>query len=388
MLVGILDGLPAGVPIDVEGIDAQLRRRMQGHGRGKRMKIEADRVRFIGGVRHGETVGAPVAWLIENRDWDNWRGVMAPEPPAPGSGEERQPRSTRAVTRPRPGHADLAGGLKYARADLRDVLERASARETAARVAGGAVCRQLLARLGIDVASHVVRIGSVSLDGSTVGFEEIRERADSSTVRCVDDAVSARMIAEIDAAHDALDTVGGSFEVVARGVPAGLGSHVQWDRKLDGRLAHAMVSIPAMKGVEIGAAVEAAARRGSAVHDPIEWSSSARSFRRPTNRAGGIEGGVTNGEEVRVTVHMKPISTLRQPLPSVDVSTGETVDAVVQRGDTCAVPAGSVIGEAMMAVVLADASLEKFGGDSLEELSRNLDGYRRQLQDVGPPAVD
>lgn len=394
MLVGILDGLPAGIPVRAARIDADLQRRMQGYGRGKRMKIESDRARFVGGVRLGETLGGPVAWLIENKDWRNWKQVMAPEP-AEGadedgaavaeSGNRPSPVDARRITRPRPGHADLAGGLKYDRADLRDILERASARETASRVAAGALCRLLLEALDIEVASHVVRIGPAAVPGATEPppWERILE-ADDSPVRCVDADAEAAMIEAIDAAHDDLETLGGSFEVVARGAPAGLGSHVQWDRKLEARLGQAMLSIPAMKGVEIGPAAWAAGQPGSKVHDPIVRDPDSGELRRPTNRAGGTEGGITYGEEIRVIVHMKPLSTLRRPLPSVDVVTGETVDAVVQRSDVCAVPAAAVVGEAMLALVLADACLEKFGGDSLGEVRRNLEGYREQMRRFPP----
>ena len=388
-LTGILDGLPAGVPIDLRQVNKELSRRMAGYGRGKRMKIEHDKVRVVAGIRQGSTLGSPIAYGIDNLDWSNWQQVMAIEGPpvssdASGvaeSGNLSSPKADpRRITRPRPGHADLAGGLKYRRDDLRDVLERASARETAARVAGGAFCKQLLAQLGIGIASHVVRIGSSHLEpDSPIPLADIIETADDSPVRCVVKSVEAEMIAAIDAAHDQLDTLGGSFEVVAAGVPAGLGSHVQWDRKLDGRLAQAMISIPAQKGVEIGQAFWGAAHAGSEVHDPIAYDSKAKQFERSSNRAGGLEGGITNGSEVRVVVHMKPLSTLRQPLPSIDMETGEPVAAVVQRSDVCAVPAAAVVGEAMLAIVLADACLEKFGGDSLEETRRNWSGYLQQM---------
>lgn len=387
MLVGVLEGLPAGLSVRLEEIDADLVRRMGGYGRGKRMKIEKDRVRVVGGLRHGQTLGGPIAWLIENRDWPNWEDVMSPEPPGAAeaggataeSGDRPSRVERRRVTRPRPGHADLAGGLKYDRSDLRDVLERASARETATRVAAAGFCKQLLGRLEVQVASHILRIGGAAVEGDTpIPFERIVE-ADGSPVRCADAAASEAMVEAIDDAGNDLDTLGGTFEVVARGVPPGLGSHIQWDRKLDGRLAQAMMSIPAMKAVEIGDGVWAGTRRGSEVHDPIVYDEEERRFERPTNRAGGTEGGVTNGAELRVKVHMKPLSTLRKPLPSVDIVTGEAVDAVVQRSDVCAVPAAGVVGEAMMALVLADACLEKFGGDSLEETLRNWRGFREQL---------
>jgi chorismate synthase len=393
MLVGILDGMVAGVPLDLEAANAQMRRRMAGYGRGKRMKIEADEIRIVGGVRHGETLGGPIAWLIENRDWVNWQQVMAIE--APGSidaggdvaesGNRVSAVSDRRVTRPRPGHADLVGGLKYDRGDLRDILERASARETASRVAAGAICRQFLAQLGIRIGSHVTRIGdAVVPEDIDVPFEQLGE-VDESPVRCADPVTGAAMVSEIDDAIARLDTLGGSFEVIASGVPVGLGSHTQWDRRLEARIAQAMLSIQAQKGVEIGPAIHSSSGPGSQAHDAILPRDEDGDFVRPTNRCGGTEGGITTGQELRVTVYMKPLSTLRQPLPSVDIETGDPEDAVVQRSDTCAVPAASIIGEAMLALVLADACLEKFGGDSLGETRRNLDGYLAQTRRF-PPA--
>jgi chorismate synthase len=383
LLVGILDGLPAGIPLDSARVDADLKRRMAGHGRGKRMKIEADAARFVGGVRHGETLGSPVAWLIENRDWVNWQHVMDAAPRGDGgvaeSGNSPSRADARRVTRPRPGHADIAGGLKYDRTDLRDILERASARETASRVAAGAVARQFLRCLDIEVASHVTRIGSAGYpdDAASIPFAAARDVEDSP-VRCADADVQAAMIAAIDHAHNELETLGGSFEVIATGMPPGLGSHTQWDRRLEARLGQALLSIQAQKAVEIGPAVWCSRQSGSAVHDPIEHTPTRR-FGRPSNMAGGTEGGMTYGGELRLTVHMKPLATLRQPLPSVDILTGAAVDAVVQRSDVCAVPAAGVVGEAMVALVLADACLEKFGGDSLRETRRNLDGYLEQI---------
>ena len=394
MLVSILEGLPAGVPVDIEAIDADLKRRMGGYGRGKRMKIENDRARVVAGVRHGQTLGSPIAYLIENKDWPNWEHVMGTEsPPAAdtkgGAVAEsgNAPASVvdpRRVSRPRPGHADLAGGLKYDRYDLRDILERASARETASRVAAGGFCKQFLAALEVEIASHVVRIGGAALEAAAVDFDTIRDTADGSPVRCVDDDAGRRMIAAIDEASDDLDTLGGIFEVAARNIPAGLGSHVQWDRKLDARIAHAMVSIPAQKAVEIGDGIWAAGQPGSAVHDAITFDAVNRTYARPTNRAGGTEGGVTYGGELRVRVYMKPLSTLRRPLASVDIDTGEAVEAVVQRTDTCAVPAAAVVGEAMLALVLADACMEKFGGDSLGETQRNWRGFLEQIREFPP----
>jgi len=382
MLVGILEGIPAGVPIDFERVDADLKRRMAGHGRGKRMKIESDTARFVGGIRLGETLGSPIAWLIENRDWVNWQQVMSVEPTETGgvaeSGNTPGPVEARRITRPRPGHADLAGGLKYDRTDLRDILERASARETASRVAAGAVARQFLECLGIRVASHVTRIGSAAYaeDAASIPFTTALA-VEESPVRCADPTVTDAMIKAIDAAHNELETLGGTFEVIAAGVPVGLGSHVQWDRRLEARLAHALLSIQAQKGVEIGPAAWCATQPGSKAHDPILRNADDR-FARPSNKAGGTEGGITYGGELRTTVHMKPLATLRQPLPSVDIETGEAVDAVVQRSDVCAVPAAAVVGEAMVALVLADACLEKFGGDSLRETKRNYEGYIEQ----------
>ncbi|MGD8328469.1 MAG: chorismate synthase [Acidobacteriota bacterium] len=395
MLVSILEGLPAGLAIDIDAINGDLKRRMGGYGRGKRMKIESDRVRIVGGARHGVTLGSPIAWLIENKDWPNWQKVMSPDAPrddaAPAGavGESANAPTpdadSRRVTRPRPGHADLAGGLKYDRSDLRDILERASARETASRVAAGGFCKQFLAALDVDIVGHVLQIGDAAVDsGDEIPFDDIRARAEDSPVRCADDEASARMVEAITAAQNDLDTLGGVIEIVARNVPPGLGSHVQWDRKLDARLAHAMVSIPAMKAAEIGRGVWAAGQPGSAVHDAITFDASDRAYRRPTNRAGGTEGGVTYGGEVRVRAYMKPLATLRKPLPSVDIETGEAIEAVVQRSDVCAVPAAAVVGEAMMALVLADACLEKFGGDSLAETRRNWHGFLEQTRAFPP----
>jgi len=395
MLVSILEGLPAGMPIDIGAIDADLKRRMGGYGRGKRMKIESDRARIVGGVRRGTTIGSPIAFLIENKDWPNWQHVMGVEAPVARDedtgavGESGNLPATapdpRRVSRPRPGHADLAGGLKYDRSDLRDILERASARETASRVAAGGFCKQFLSALDVDIASHVIRIGGAAVDeDASVDFETMARDADASPVRCVDEGASRRMIKAIDAASDDLDTLGGVVEIAARNVPAGLGSHVQWDRKLDARLAHAMISIPAMKAMEIGNGVWAAGQPGSAVHDAITFDRQAGSWKRPTNRAGGTEGGLTYGGELRVRVYMKPLATLRKPMHSVDIDTGEAIAAVVQRSDVCAVPAAAVVGEAMLALVLADACLEKFGGDSLAETQRNWRGFLQQVQEFPP----
>jgi chorismate synthase len=375
-LVAILEGMPAGLAIDLDAVTADLRRRQTGYGRGRRMVIESDRAEPLSGVRHGETTGGPIALLIPNKDWENWQRTMHVEAtmPAGASGVERSP-----VTRPRPGHADLAGFVKYGHADMRNVLERASARETAARVAVGALARQLLAVVGADVISHVVSIGSASIpDAAAVTFEQARSISGDSALHCADPAVEQRMIAEIDRARAAGDTMGGSFEVIARGVPPGLGSYVQWDRKLDGRLAQAMMSIPAIKAVGIGRGPAVAFAPGSQVHDEIVPGRGTPpvGVGRPTNNAGGLEGGVTNGEEVRITGFMKPISTLMTPLRSVDLTTMTESPATVERSDVCAVPAAAVVGEAMVAFVLADAAIEKFGGDSIEELVANWNAFR------------
>jgi chorismate synthase len=365
-VTAIVEGIPAGLPLLAADVDADLARRQRGYGRGGRMKIEADRVRFTGGVRGGETIGGPVAMVIENRDHASWTGRMGaepfPEPPEP-------------LTRPRPGHADLAGGLKYGRRDLRDVLERASARETAARVAVGAVCRKLLAALSVDVFAHVVAIGPVSAALSALPPGELRARARASDLACADEAAEQAMREAIREAAHRGDTLGGVFEVIATGVPPGLGSHAQWDRRLDGRLAQALMSVQAIKGVEIGLGFEAARAPGSEVHDPIGYDPEARAFTRPSNRAGGIEGGITNGMPVVCRAAMKPIATLKRALPSVDVRTKEPFEAAFERSDVCAVAAASVVGEAMVAITIAAALLEKIGGDSLAEAARNLAGY-------------
>jgi chorismate synthase len=368
-LVIIVEGLPSGLAIDVDRMTADLRQRQAGYGRGRRMAIESDRAEILSGVRRGVTTGAPVAMLIRNRDWTNWQATMHVEPDAPpdATGARRAP-----VVRPRPGHADLAGALKYDLEDMRDVLERASARETAARVAAGALARQFLGALGVEIASHVMDIGGVGLSvAAPVPFVRIRAIPSDSPLRCVDAEAEAAMMAAIDAAKAAGDTLGGTFEVVAHGVPVGLGSHVHWDRKLDGRLAQAVMSIHAVKAVAIGDGVAGAHRPGSQVHDEIVMSDGAdgRSrVSRPTNRAGGLEGGVTTGEDVRVTGYMKPISTLMKPLRSVDLTVLEEAPAAIERSDVCAVPAAAVVGEAMVALVLAGAVLERFGGDSMAQV--------------------
>ena len=375
----VVDGVPAGLDLDVTAMTRDLRRRQGGYGRGRRMAIELDTPVVLGGVRRGRTTGAPVAITIENRDWVNWQKTMHPEEVAP---DNATGVSRTAVTRPRPGHADLAGVIKYGHDDVRDVLERASARETAARVAAGAIARRILAQVGGAVSSHVVAIGPVALSGTAVvPWEVIVSMEDESPTRCADGEAAARMIEAIDAARAAGDTLGGAFEVVARGIPPGLGSYVQWDRRLDGRLAQALMSIPAIKGVGIGLGAGAGRRPGSEAHDPLLPRSdggpghASLPATRPSNHAGGLEGGVTNGEEVRVTAHMKPIATLMTPLPSVDLSTLLPADAAIERSDVCAVPAASVVGEAMVAFVLADALLERFGGDTAADLRRHYDSW-------------
>jgi len=374
-LVVIIEGLPAGLSVDPASINRELWRRQQGYGRGGRMKIEKDEVEIVSGVRHGKTLGTPVSLLIRNRDFDNWEDVMAVEPR-----EFADEKRARRLARPRPGHTDLAGGLKYDTHDLRDILERASARETAARVAAGAFAKLVLKEIGIEVASHTAMIGGVPDQPIDATWEQIAAIPDDSPLRCVDRDAEQKMIALIDSTKEAKDTLGGIFEVVARGVVAGLGSHTSWIEKIDGRLAQAIMCIPAVKAVEIGIGVQVSRRTGSQVHDEIGYNSSERRFTRPTNRAGGIEGGITNGEEVRVSGHLKPISTLRQPLASVDVVTKEESAAAFERSDIVAVPAAGVIGEAMVAIVLADAAREKFGGDSLGEMKRNFEGYLEQLK--------
>jgi chorismate synthase len=377
-LMAILEGMPAGLPLTADRVNAELKRRMAGYGRGARMKIESDAVEFVAGVRAGETLGSPIAMVVWNRDWEHWQDVMAPEADPPGVERRRQ------LTRPRPGHADLVGVLKYDRKDARDILERASARETAARVACGAVCKVLLEQFGIEIGSHIVELGGVT---ARVGTGQaapllpspLNPAADKSPVRCLDPDAEREMIARIDAAKAAGDTLGGVAEVVAFGVPVGLGSHVSWDRKLDGRIAGAMMSIHAVKGVEIGVGFEAARRKGSEVHDEI-----LPGYTRATNRAGGTEGGITTGEALVVRVAMKPIATLMSPLRTVDLKAGTPAQAQSERSDVTAVPAMGVIAEAMLALVVAEAFLEKFGADALSELRRNVDGYLASVRGRTP----
>ncbi|MEZ5403628.1 MAG: chorismate synthase [Bryobacteraceae bacterium] len=374
-LVATLTGMPAGVPVSLERVNRELWRRQQGFGRGGRMKIETDRAEIVAGVRHSKTIGAPIAILIENKDWKNWTSIL------PVEDYEGSEANRKTVTRPRPGHADLAGCIKYDYRDARYILERASARETTARVAVGAVAKELLREFGIEVLSHVIAVGPEWV-GRAVAWGEIKALAEKDEVLlgCVDADAEQRMKAVVDEAYRTGDTVGGVFEVVARGLPVGLGSHITWDARLDGRLAQALVSMQAVKGVEVGFAAEGAASFGSKVQDTIHYDRSERQFTRGANRAGGIEGGMTNGQDLLVRGMLKPISTLRRPLESVDLDTREASAAAYERSDVCVVPAAGVIGEAMVAIVLAQAFLEKFGGDSLGETRRNYDGYLEQVK--------
>jgi chorismate synthase len=374
-LVSILEGMPAGLPLLATHVDTDLARRQQGYGRGRRMQIERDTAEILSGVRAGETLGGPIAMLIRNRDWANWQAIMDP---APRDTDAEGTLRRRAVTRVRPGHADLTGILKYDREDARDILERASARETTARVAAGAIARRLLEELGVTIGSHLVHLGGVDAVRPDPMPARLNEASDASQLRTLDPNAEAQMIERIDAAKKAGNTLGGVCEVVADGLPVGLGSHVSWDRKLDGRIGAAIMSIPAVKGVEIGMGFQAARVHGSEVHDeisPAPGRTRTGNVRRATNNAGGLEGGMTTGEPLVVRVAMKPISTLMRPLGTVDVATGTAAAATAERSDVTAVPAMGVIAEAMLALVLADAMLEKFGGDSLPEIQRNLDGY-------------
>lgn len=377
-LVSILEGMVAGLPLVAGDIDVELARRQQGYGRGRRMKIESDHAEFLSGVRAGETIGSPIAMLINNRDWKNWQEIMDPAP------REGDPERKRIVTRPRPGHADLSGMLKYDRDDARDVLERASARETTARVAAGAICKRFLREFAVTLGSHIVHLGGVDAKRPEKLPRDLNAAADASPLRTLDAEVESEMIARIDAAKAEGNTLGGIAEVVCDGVPVGLGSHVSWDRKLDGRLAAALMSIPAVKAVEIGLGVEGARRKGSEVHDEIDPDESnvkAGRVRRRSNRAGGLEGGITNGEQIVLRASMKPISTLMRPLGTIEMKTREPAQAVAERSDVTAVPAMGVIAEAMTAFVVAQAFLEKFGGDSLGETRRNYENYIASLSD-------
>lgn len=375
-LVALLSGLPAGMRVDFAFVDRELKRRMGGYGRGGRMKIESDNAQFLSGVHHGQTVGSPITLLIENRDWNKWKEALAVED-HPETRAQYKPLSP-----PRPGHADLAGCLKFNFREARYVLERASARETAARVAAGALAKIFLKEFGIEIASHVIAVGEVGLDRQNVSFEEVLALRDREEIvlSCVDAAVEARMKEVVDRALQTRDSVGGTFEVIARGVPPGLGSCAQWDEKLDGHLAQAVMSIQAVKAVELGSGIENAATMGSRVHDEIGYDRKKSQFTRKTNRAGGTEGGITNGENIVVRGYLKPISTLRQPLESVDFETKEPVKAAYERSDVCVVPAAGVVGESMVGLVLARAFLDKFGGDSMDETRRNFDGYVEQVK--------
>jgi chorismate synthase len=374
-LIAVVEGLPANLSIDFQFIDNELKRRQGGFGRGGRMKIEKDRARFLSGIRHGKTLGSPIAIMIENRDWPNWGEIMSVQEISSEGPQKR------AVTRPRPGHTDLAGSLKFNQVDARNILERSSARETTARVAAGGLAKVLLRNFGIEILSHTTAIGSVGVPQDfAVTWDHLEGLRNDDVVRCAIPEVGDRMVQEIEKAQKEGDTIGGTFEVIAKGVPAGLGSHTSWDSRLDGQLAQAVMSVNAVKAVEVGIGVQGAFRKGSDVHDEIAYDASGKRFYRLTNRAGGLEGGITNGEDVRVTGYLKPIPTLKKALRSVDMITKEPFAAQHERSDTCTVPAAGVIGEAMVALVLARAFLEKFGGDSIEETSRNYAGYLEQLR--------
>ena len=383
-LIAIIEGLPAGLPIDLEKLNHELWRRQQGYGRGNRMRIESDRAQVLSGVRHGKTLGSPVTLMIENRDFVHWTEVMSSEP------LETEPTNPRTVKRPRPGHADLPGGQKFQTRDLRDILERASARETAARVAAGAVAKQLLEPFGIEIQSHVIKLGGIPAEPLEKSWDEISSISPGAPLNCADRDIELQMVQLIDQAKENGDTLGGIFEVVARNVPVGLGSHTSWNEKLDGRIAQAFMSIHAVKAVEIGTGVANAGRFGSEVHDEIAYDAASDSndradgstagFRRLTNRAGGLEGGITNGEELRVRGYLKPISTLRKPLRSVDIDTKAEELAAFERSDITAVPAACVIGESMLAAVLANSLREKFGGDSIDEMKRNFESYTEYVR--------
>ncbi|HEY1489540.1 MAG TPA: chorismate synthase, partial [Verrucomicrobiae bacterium] len=375
-LLAFIQGLPAGMPEDLEFINRELHRRQLGYGRGGRQKIEKDRADIFAGVRHGQTIGAPIALRIENRDWANWEKILAVE------AYPEDDSTAKKLVAPRPGHADLAGSQKFNFHDARYILERASARETAARVAAGALAKTLLRTLGTEIASHTIQVGHTRID-RVPAWEEIQAISNDmeSPLRCVDNAAQDKMKAEVDTVLKAGDTVGGIFEVVAHNVPVGLGSHQQWNEKLDGKLAQAVMSVQAVKGVEIGAGILAAGSLGSEVQDEISYDKAVQKFNRTSNRAGGLEGGITNGEDVVVRGYLKPISTLRRALRTADMVTKEPVQAAYERSDWCVVPAGAVAAEAMVALVLADAFLQKFGGDSLTEMRRNFEGYARQIHD-------
>jgi len=374
-LIALVEGIPAHLSIDFDFIDHELKRRQSGYGRGGRMKIERDQVRFLSGVRHGKTIGSPIAMMVENRDWANWEEIMSVREISAEAATKRR------VTRPRPGHTDLAGSLKYDHTDARNILERSSARETAARVAAGGLAKVFLKVFGIEVLSHTTAIGKARVpEDLIVSWQQLETIRDDEVVRCALPDIAREMVREIETAQKDGDTVGGTFEVVARGVPVGLGSHTGWDTRLDGRLAQAVMCVNAVKAVEIGKGVRIAYTQGSQAHDEIAYDNQQRRFYHLTNRAGGVEGGITNGEEVRVVGYLKPISTLKKALRSVDMVTKEPFLAQYERSDTCTVPAAGVIGESMVALVLATAFLEKFGGDSVEETTRNYNAYLDQLR--------
>src|SRR5436190_11705946 len=375
-LIALVEGLPAHLIIDFEFIDHELKRRQGGYGRGGRMKIERDQVKFLSGVRHGKTLGSPIAMMIENRDWANWTEIMSVREVA------GDPAAKRRVTRPRPGHTDLAGSLKFNHTDARNILERSSARETTARVACGGLAKVFLREFGIEILSHTTAIGNARIpDGFAISWEQLEAIRNDDVARCAVPSVADEMVKEIQRAQKEGDTIGGTFEVIARGVPTGLGSHTGWDTRLDGKLAQAMMSVNAVKAVEIGEGVKVAYRLGSDAHDEIAYDDAKRRFYRLTNRAGGIEGGISNGEDIRVVGYLKPIPTLKKALRSVDMITKEPFAAQHERSDTCTVPAAGVIGESMVALVLATAFLEKFGGDSLDETKRNYEAYLTQLRE-------
>ncbi|PYR68435.1 MAG: chorismate synthase [Acidobacteria bacterium] len=374
-LIALVEGIPAHLSIDFDFIDHELKRRQSGYGRGGRMKIERDQVRFLSGVRHGKTIGSPIAMMVENRDWANWEEIMSVREISAEAATKRR------VTRPRPGHTDLAGSLKYNHTDARNILERSSARETAARVAAGGLAKVFLKVFGIEVLSHTTAVGKARVpEDLIVSWQQLETIRDDEVVRCALPDIAREMVKEIETAQKDGDTVGGTFEVVARGVPVGLGSHTGWDTRLDGRLAQAVMCVNAVKAVEIGKGVRIAYTQGSQAHDEIAYDNQQRRFYHLTNRAGGVEGGITNGEEVRVVGYLKPISTLKKALRSVDMVTKEPFLAQYERSDTCTVPAAGVIGESMVALVLATAFLEKFGGDSVEETTRNYNAYLDQLR--------
>jgi chorismate synthase len=368
-LTAIIEGVPSNLPISIEEINEQLARRQKGHGRGRRMQIEKDQVKILSGVRHGYTTGAPITLVVENNDWTHWQGIMSAEPVEEGTEEKRR------VSRPRPGHADLNGAIKYHQRDMRNILERSSARETTVRVAVGAVARQLLAQFGIRIGGQVLQINEIVAKRQEVSLDELIARTEESPVRCLDKVAEPLMMAAIDKAKEDGDSLGGTVEVIVEGVPIGLGSHVQWDRKLDGRLAQAIMSIQAFKGVEIGIGFEAAGLKGSQVHDEIIWNEET-GYSRKTNRAGGLEGGMTTGMPVVVRGVMKPIPTLYKPLMSVDIDSREPFSASIERSDSCAVPAASVVAEAVVAWEIASAMCEKFPSDSLDDMAENVRQYR------------